>query len=135
MNKRNNKKVKTAVIYARTACKNQKGDSSMNRQVQAVRRFARRNGYAVVGEYIDNGHSGVMAKRPALKKFLADSEGAGWKTVLVKDTNRLARSDVLFRKIVRQLDRFGTKVIFTNSSDHYEPRTAGGCGDTRDLLR
>lgn len=121
-NNKNEEEIEPAVIYARTACKTQKGDTSMNKQVQAIRRFAKQHSCAIVAEYLDSGYSGMTADRPAFKKLLADAEGGKWRIVIVQDFARFARSHMLLQKMLRQLDFLGINILISNS-DHNEPNT------------
>jgi len=68
------------------------GDS-VERQREAVQRFAAANGYEIVSEYFDAGVSGAdpIEGRPGFAAMLAHLEGNGVKAVLVENAARFAR--------------------------------------------
>jgi DNA invertase Pin-like site-specific DNA recombinase len=57
-----------AVIYARVSTRD-KGQDVMT-QLVPLREYAKRRGFEVVTEYVDNGVSGAKDRRPALDKLM-----------------------------------------------------------------
>ena len=57
-----------------------------------LRKYASDRGFTIFNEYLDNGISGSIKKRPALDKLMADSKKKKFDTVLVWRFDRFARS-------------------------------------------
>ena len=58
-----------ATIYARVSTHN---GQNPEMQLNEVRAYCERRGWAVAGEYVDTGISGSKERRPALDRLLAD---------------------------------------------------------------
>jgi len=54
--------------------------------------FAERDGYKVIGEYIDRALSGTSDNRPEYQRMIADSARRQFKAVLVYQLDRFARN-------------------------------------------
>ena len=61
------------VIYARYSSDRQT-EQSIEGQLKECYEYARRNGYTVVGEYIDRAISGTTDHRPEFLRMIADGE-------------------------------------------------------------
>ena len=61
-----------AVIYARFSSHNQT-EQSIEGQLKTCYEFAEKNGYTVVGEYIDRAISGTTDARPDFLRMIDDS--------------------------------------------------------------
>ena len=61
------------VIYARYSSHNQT-EQSIEGQLQACYEYAQRNGYTVIGEYIDRAQSGTSDNRVDFQRMIADSD-------------------------------------------------------------
>ncbi|MCW3127835.1 MAG: putative site-specific recombinase, resolvase family [Bacteroidetes bacterium] len=57
---------KLIATYARVSTSNQENEGTIETQILAVQEFARKQGYIIVQEYVDNGWSGDVLGRPAL---------------------------------------------------------------------
>jgi len=101
-----------AVIYARCASKKQ-SENSIEGQLKACRQYAERNGYTVIGEYIDRAVSGTTDNRPQFQKMIKDSGDKQFQGVLVCRLDRFARSRADSRTYQDLLKRNGVKVIST----------------------
>lgn len=66
------KEQKNAVIYARYSCDKQ-SEQSIEGQIRVIRDFADRNGFTIIGEYIDRAKSAKTANRPQFLQMIADS--------------------------------------------------------------
>lgn len=71
-----------AVIYARYSSHNQT-EQSIEGQLQICHEFAQRNGYTIVGEYIDRAISGTTDARPDFLRMIEDSAKKGFQFVIV----------------------------------------------------
>ena len=55
-----------AALYARVSSERQDVDLSVAAQMRALRDYARKNGYVVAREYVDEAESGRIADRPGV---------------------------------------------------------------------
>jgi site-specific DNA recombinase len=101
-----------AVLYARVSTEEQsKSGYSIPEQLRELRAHAVREGYRVVEEVVDDGHSGADAHRPGLRRVMGLAEGGAIDVVLAKKRNRLFRSR-LYRLLWDQdLGELGVKLI------------------------
>ncbi|RKZ30510.1 hypothetical protein DRQ36_05275 [bacterium] len=62
------------LLYARVSTEKQaQKDLSIPAQIKAMRDFAKKQNFKVVGEYIDEGKSAKTINRPQLKRLIARS--------------------------------------------------------------
>src|SRR5215217_3507319 len=101
-----------AVLYARVSTEEQaKSGYSIPEQLRELRAYAVREGYRVVEEVVDDGHSGADAHRSGLRRVMELAEGGAIDVVLAKKRNRLFRSR-LYRLLWDQdLGELGVKLI------------------------
>ena len=99
-----------AVIYARYSSDSQT-EQSIEGQMRVCKEYAEKNGYVVVGEYVDRAMTGTNDKRPAFQQMISDSKKHGWSFVLVYKFDRFARSryDSAINKSI--LKKNGVKVV------------------------
>ena len=100
-------------LYARVSSDRQDVDNSVAAQLRALRDYADKNGYMVVGEYIDEAESGRVADRPEFRKMLdeAAKPKAPFKEILVWKFSRFIRKRehaVAFKSMLR---RKGIRVV------------------------
>ena len=62
-----------AALYARVSSDRQDVDLSVSAQLRALRDHARKNGYMVVGEFVDEAESGRIADRPQFRKMIDEA--------------------------------------------------------------
>ena len=74
-----------AALYARVSSDRQDVDLSVAAQLRALRDYARKNGYMVAREFIDEAESGRIADRPQFRKMIdeASRTTAPFKEILV----------------------------------------------------
>lgn len=65
--------------------------ASIASQRSQLVRFAAEHGYAIAGEYVDDGYPGTSFARPGFMALIAEIEAGGVDLVLVKDLSRLGR--------------------------------------------
>lgn len=72
----------TAVAYYRMSSDDQ--EDGIEQQRKEVEAFAKRNGYTIVEEYVDEGKSGSkdIEKRFEFARMLSDAKVATWKHIL-----------------------------------------------------
>ena len=80
-----------AVIYARYSSHSQR-EESIEGQLKVCYEFSRKNGYTIVGEYIDRALSGTSDARPDFLRMIDDSSKKGFEFVLVYQLDRFARN-------------------------------------------
>lgn len=82
-----------AVLYLRLSHDDDNpGESeSIQNQRSLLQAYAEREGFPVVGEYVDDGWSGTSFDRPRFQDMLRDMEQNRFEVVLVKDLSRLGR--------------------------------------------
>jgi site-specific DNA recombinase len=79
-----------AVIYARYSSDSQR-EASIEDQLEVCRRYAERQGWAVVEVYADQAQSGASRFRPAFQQLQADAEQRRFDVVVVEALDRLSR--------------------------------------------
>ncbi len=103
---------KRAILYARVSTEEQaKTGYSIPEQLRELRAYVAREGYRVVEEAIDDGHSGADPHRPGLRRVMELAESGAIDVVIAKKRNRLFRSR-LYRLLWDQdLGELGVKLI------------------------
>ena len=79
-----------AALYARVSTLKHGQDVGL--QLDELRQVAQQRGYAVAGEYVDEGVSGSQTSRPALNRLMADVQAGRVDILLVWKLDRLGRS-------------------------------------------
>ena len=102
-----------AALYARVSSDRQDVDLSVAAQLRALRDYAEKNNYVVVGEFVDEAESGRVADRPQFRRML-DAAGrteAPFREILVWKFSRFTRKRehaVAFKSMLR---RRGVRVV------------------------
>ena len=102
-----------AALYARVSSDRQDVDLSVASQLRALRDYARKNGYIVAREYVDEAGSGHIADRPEFRKMIdeATKPDAPFGEILVWKFSRFTRKRehaVAFKFMLR---RKGVRVV------------------------
>jgi len=98
------------VIYARFSCHNQ-NEQSIEGQLKVCYEFAERNGYKIIGEYIDRVLSGTSDARPEFQRMIADSSKRQFQAVLIHQLDRFARNRYDSATYKAKLKKNGVKVL------------------------
>ena len=98
------------VIYARFSSHSQ-NDQSIEGQLKVCYEFAERNGYHIVGEYIDRALSGTNDNRPEFQRMITDSSKRQFQAVLVYQLDRFARNRYDSATYKTKLKKNGVKVL------------------------
>jgi DNA invertase Pin-like site-specific DNA recombinase len=110
-----------AVAYIRTSSAANVGPDkdSDKRQRAAIEGFAKRAGFAVIGEFSDPGVSGAdpIETRPGFSALLDRIETNGVRTVIVEDASRFARELVTQELGIIALIKRGVRVLTANGDD------------------
>ena len=102
-----------AALYARVSSDRQDVDLSVAAQMRALKEYARKNGYVVAREYVDEAESGRIADRPQFRKMIeeASKPNASFGEILVWKFSRFTRKRehaVAFKSMLR---RKGVRVV------------------------
>lgn len=99
-----------AVIYARFSSHNQT-EQSIEGQLKTCYDFAQKNGYTIIGEYIDRAISGTTDARPDFLRMIEDSAKKGFEYVLVYQLDRFARNRYDSATYKAKLKKNGVRVL------------------------
>jgi len=103
---------KRAILYTRVSTDEQaKMGYSIPEQLRELRAYAAREGYRVVEEAVDDGHSGADPHRLGLRRVMELAEGWAIDVVLAKKRNRLFRSRLYQLLWDQDLGDLGVKLI------------------------
>ena len=100
-----------AVIYARYSSSGQR-EESIEGQIRECREFAQRNGFTVVGEYMDKALTGRSDKRPDFQRMLRDSERGVFKAVICWKMDRFARNRYDSAMYKYKLKKNGVRIFY-----------------------
>lgn len=104
-----------AVIYARYSSSGQR-EESIEGQLRECHAFAEKNGFTVVGEYIDKALTGRTDKRPDFQRMLRDSERGVFKAVILWKTDRFARNRYDSAMYKYKLKKNGVRIYYAKES-------------------
>jgi len=105
------KQIKTAAIYARVSTDKQKVDM----QLSELRLFAKRSGWKIYEEYIDQSFTGANTNRPAFIAMMEAARKRKFDVLLVWKLDRLSRS---LKDLINALDDLGSYGIDFISYDN-----------------
>jgi len=123
-----------ALAYLRVSGRGQIEGDGYERQRTAIRRYCKRHGIELVGEYRDDGVSGTteLTDRKGLAELLDRIESNGISVVLIERADRLARDLLVSEIILGEFRKAGVKVI---EADGGTELTVGDNDPTRNLIR
>ena len=104
-----------AALYARVSTERQADRGTIGSQLQLLREHITTAGDELVGEYVDDGHSGARLDRPGLDALRDAAEAGLVERVWCLSPDRLARAYAYQVLVLDELDRFGVTVTFTDS--------------------
>ena len=117
------KKTTPALAYLRTSSAANVGPDkdSDRRQRDAIRAFAARAGFEVVGEFYDAAVSGAdpIDARPGFRDMLTHIASNGARTIIVETANRFARDLIVQETGHRMLRDLGIELIAADSPDSF----------------
>ena len=99
-----------AVIYARYSSHGQT-EQSIEGQLHDAYEFARREGYTIIGEYIDRARTGTNDNRDDFQRMIADAPKAQFQAVIVWKLDRFARNRYDSAIYKARLKKSGVRVI------------------------
>jgi DNA invertase Pin-like site-specific DNA recombinase len=98
--------LKRAALYTRVSTV----DQHLETQLLDLRQMAAQRGYEIVHEYTDK-ISGAKAKRPGLDQMMTDGRRGRFDVVLVRASDRVARSVKHFLEVLDELNRIGVEYV------------------------
>ena len=104
--------MKRAALYCRVSTEEQaRHGYSIGAQLEALRRYAKEQGYVIVGEYLDEGISGQKGykKRPAMTELMQALDRVD--VILFIRLDRWFRSVKLFYQVQDLLDAHGVDAL------------------------
>ena len=104
-------KTMRAATYRRVSSEGQKDNTSLPEQRRKTREEAERRGWEVVGEYADEGISGMSDARPAWREMLRDAEQGKFDVLIVLNTKRFARKSWHAIKEMENLLELGVSLV------------------------
>ena len=102
-----------------TAAQAEKG-YSLKTQVEACQQKALSMGATSIKEYIDDGYSGAYLERPALDELRDALSAKLHDTVIIYDTDRLARDTMLLLLITEEIEKTAT-LVYVNTDYNKTP--------------
>ena len=102
-----------AALYARVSSDRQDVDLSVAAQLRALNDYAKKNGYSVARQYVDEAESGRVADRPQFRKMIEEGSqpNSPFRVILVWKFSRFTRKRehaVAFKSMLR---RKGIRVV------------------------
>jgi len=102
-------------IYARVSTEAQEVRGTIGSQLEALRDRVAVEGHQLVGEFIDDGHSGARLDRPGLDGLRDAAEAGLLEAVWCLSPDRLARVYAYQVIVLDELARHGVRVLFTDA--------------------
>jgi len=111
-----------AAIYARVSTTG--NGQSPEMQIREFGEYCDRRGWAVAGEYVDEGISGTKERRPELDRLMADAQRRRFDVVVVWKFDRFARS---VSHLLRALETFNALgIAFVSLTEGIDTSTPAG---------
>ena len=111
-----------AILYARVSTEEQaKKGYSLAQQLEALREYAAREGYEVLEEVQDPGHSGAILERPGMDRVRDLVAAGGVSVVLAQDRDRFAREPAYHYLLRKEFEEHGTKIRALNDRGDESP--------------
>jgi DNA invertase Pin-like site-specific DNA recombinase len=121
-----------AAIYARVSSREQQQLRTIDSQLRELPAYAERQGWRVVGTYVDDGRSasaGKLEQRTGFSRLLADARAGRFDVLVAVDMSRLTRTDSWRERgeILGALQDAGVRVAFMATGQLLDLRA--GVGD------
>lgn len=113
---------KRAILYARVSTEEQaRSGYSLAQQMEALREYAAREGYEVLEEVADPGHSGASLERPGMDRVRDLVAAGSVSVVLAQDRDRFAREPAYHYLLKRDFEEHGTIIRALNDRGDGSP--------------
>ena len=114
--------LRTAVLYARVSTEEQaRSGYSLEQQIAALRDYTAREGYEVLEEVTDPGHSGANLARPGMDRVRNLVAAGDVSMVLAQDRDRFAREPAYHYLLKREFEEHGTRIHALNDRGDDSP--------------
>jgi len=111
-----------AILYARVSTDEQaRSGYSLAQQLEALGEYAAREGYRVLEEVADPGHSGASLERPGMDRVRDLVAAGGVAVVLAQDRDRFAREPAYHYLLRQEFEEHGTKIRALNDRGDDSP--------------
>jgi DNA invertase Pin-like site-specific DNA recombinase len=100
----------------------------------ALREYAQRRGFEIIGEYRDEGISGSKDSRPALDRMMKHARGRKFDVVIVARFDRFARSVSHLLPALEEFNYVGIDFVSVSYEKEGRPHVEGGPEDHCCLL-
>lgn len=112
-----------AALYVRVSTEEQAREGfSLRAQQERLHAYCNARGWQIGGEYIDDGHTGRDARRPAYQKMMAEKDQ--WDAVLVLKMDRIHRNSRNFMAMMDDLKKW--EKDFASATESFDTSTATG---------
>jgi DNA invertase Pin-like site-specific DNA recombinase len=118
--------IETVALYARVSTKDGRQDTE--NQLIALREYCAKQGWEIVGEYVDR-ETGGISKRPHFQRLFADARTGRFDLVLFWSLDRFSREGVL--ATLNHLERLAAAGVNWRS---YTEEYLDSCGTFRDAV-
>jgi len=112
--------VKRGAVYIRESTREQDKGFSPEKQKDAIREYAAKNGIKIVAMYKDL-MSGKTAARPQFQQMLTDAEAKQFDVVMVYHTSRFARNRVDASSLKKHLRKIGVDFVSVSQPTFGDP--------------
>ena len=99
-----------AVAYARFSSEHQR-DESIDAQLRAIRDFSQKNGFTIVGEYIDRAYSARSDQRPDFQRMIRDAGEGKFQAIIIHKLDRFSRERYDSAYYMRELKKCGVQLF------------------------
>ncbi|MGA2264379.1 MAG: recombinase family protein, partial [Acidobacteriota bacterium] len=112
--------------YGRVSSHRQEKQGTIESQVEALRRHAGQEGFAIVEEFVclDDGVSGARLDRPGLDRLRDGAEAGYFDAVLVLSPDRLSRKYAYLILILEEFERLGVSILFLEQPPADDPHSS-----------
>ena len=109
-----------AYCYLRVSGQNQIDGHGLDRQLDAVEKYAETNGYEILKVYREEGISGTMDEehRPAFKEMISEILRNGVNIIIIESLDRLAREYRIQEQLLIYLVSKGIDLISANTGEN-----------------
>lgn len=114
--------MKRCILYARVSTEEQaRSGYSLGQQIEALKGWAKAEGYEIVGEVQDGGHSGASLERPGLDHVRDLVSAGGVDAVLTQDRDRFSREPAYRFLLEKEFAEKGTRIRSLNDRGDDSP--------------
>src|SRR3989475_3659322 len=106
-----------AALYARVACTTPQTKQAIVSQLEALRDHAASSGMKIIGEFTDEGYTGLQLDRPGLERMRDLAEQRGFDVLLTCGPDRLTRNSALLVLLIEELEQRQVRTIFLNTAE------------------